>query len=102
MHRSVGCEAVLLGVQASAGHNTLYVGLMQLPAHCVQIAKAADVCSKLGNRNGGLHGALQCLVVRMVMHIFTERVTQYGGCQGWECVGITLLRLHMHVALSGT
>ena len=49
MRRSVGCEAALLGVQASAGHDTPYVGPVQLSACCVQISKAADMCSKLGN-----------------------------------------------------
>ena len=71
----MGCEAALLGVQASAGRDTLYVGPVQLPARRVQIAKAADACGELGNGNGGLHGALQCQVVGMVVHIFTERIT---------------------------
>ena len=66
----------LSGMQASAGRDTPYVGLVQLPAHCVQISKAADACGELGNGNGGLHGALQCQVVRMVAHVFAERITR--------------------------
>ena len=77
MCRSVGCEAALLGMQASTGCNTLYVGPVRLLAHCVQIAKPVDMCSELGNGNGGLHTAPQCLVVVMVTHIFAEHVTQY-------------------------
>ena len=78
MCRSVGCEAALLGVQASAGRDTPYVGPVQLPACCVQISKAADACGGLGNRNGGLHGAPQCWVVGIVAHVFAERITRYG------------------------
>ena len=50
--------------------------------HRVQIAKAMDACSKLGNRNSGLHRAPQCLVVGIVTHVFMERVTWYGWPPG--------------------
>ena len=77
VRRSVGCEVALLGMQASVGRDTPYVGLVRLLVRRVQIAKAADVCGELRNRNGGLHGAPLCLVVRMVVHVFTECITQY-------------------------
>ena len=53
------------------------MGLLQLLVCHVRIAKAADTCGELRNRNGGLHGALQYLVARIAMHIFAEHVTQY-------------------------
>ena len=71
----MGCEVALSGMQASTGRDTPYVGPVRLLARRVQISKAVDVCSELGNENGGLHGALQCQVVRMVVHIFAERIT---------------------------
>ena len=77
MRRSVGCEAVLLGVQASIGHDTPYVGPVRLPVCHVQIAKATDACGELRNGNSGLHGAPQCLVVGIVAHVFMERITRY-------------------------
>ena len=77
MRRSVGCEAALSGVQASAGRDTLCVGPVRLLARRVQISKAVDACGELGNGNGGLHRAPQCRVVGMVAHVFVERITRY-------------------------
>ena len=82
MCRSVGCEAALSGVQASAGRDTPCVGPVRLLARRVQISKAADACGELGNGNGGLHGAPQCRVVGIIAHVFAERITWYGWPPG--------------------
>ena len=44
VHRIVGCEAVVLGVQASAGRETSQLGAPELLTRWDSFTKAADMC----------------------------------------------------------
>ncbi len=61
-----GCEAAQAVLQAPAGREVLYTGLVRLPARRCRVSQAARECGKLGNGNCGLHGALLGLVVEAV------------------------------------
>ena len=51
MHRLMGCEAVVSGVQASAGRYTLQLNVPKLCTHWNSFTKAADMCGMCRSGN---------------------------------------------------